>query len=132
MSHSTEVFSNPSGRAVAVMDSLGQARDAKEALSQIGLDVDEIQLLDGENNADEIDSSARWFADTDDLLERYQRKLEEGNALISAPVTDQDQLKQVEKIYYTAGASTMTHFGNLVTRTVDLESVDAEQSIEDK
>lgn len=131
MNNSAEVFSNPGGRAIAVLDSIQQAEEAKQGLSQIGLEVDEIHLLNGKDNADSIDASAKWFADTDDLLERYQRKLEMGKTLISAPVENNDQLKQIQAIYYAAGAETMTNFGSAVTRTIDLSDLENEHPIDD-
>ncbi|QDT32129.1 hypothetical protein [Thalassoglobus polymorphus] len=132
MSDETKSIDHPSGRAIAVLDSVEQGNAAKKALIQIGVKADEIYVLSASDEAADIDTSADWFADTDELVEQYQKKLAAGATLISAPVKNTTQLKEVQSIYYSAGAHMMTHFGTFVTRSVDLDQPEREQPIDDK
>ena len=132
MVNDNQTLNDPRGRVVAVMDQHDQGTAAKKALVEIGLQPDEIQIIDGRTEAASIDDSAKWFADTDELLERYKQKLAAGATLISAPVNDESQLKEIQGIFYAAGAHSMTKFGTLVTRTVDLDHPESEQPLDDK
>lgn len=124
MSDYQKTLSDPRGRAVAVLQSAEQAEKAKTSLLEMGISEDEIQIVNGSENAKLVDDSAKWFADTDEDLERYKRKLLAGETLISVPIQKDDDLKQIQSILYESGARTMTNFGTLVTKTIDLEQSD--------
>lgn len=128
MSNETQTLSSPGGRAIAVFDSSDAGEVARHALIENGVDQAEIYVLSGPDAADDVDTSAKWFADTDDLLERYQEKLRTGSTLVSAPVDD--NLKEIQTIYHKAGAHSMTNFGSLVTRTINLDQPQTEEPIE--
>ena len=112
---------DPVGRAVAAFDRMSQAEDAVKSLAKAGFADDEIHYLHGQQDASQIDSSPHWFADIDDEIEWYKRKLENGGSVVSAPAHGKEALKQVHDIYLESGARMMTHFGNWVTETENLD-----------
>lgn len=121
MTDARQTLIDPRGRAVAVLENVDQGTTAKRDLIDIGINGGDIQIINGPKGADSIDDSAKWFADTDELLEHYKQQLRSGATLISVPVEDQDQLKEIQEIFYESGARTMTNFGTFLTKTVDLE-----------
>ncbi len=112
---------DPVGRAVAAFDRENQAEAAVKALVDAGFSQDDIHFQHSRSDADKIDSSPQWFADIDDEIEWYKRKLENGGSVVSAPVSDKETLKKVHDIYLESGARMMTHFGNWITETENLD-----------
>ena len=121
MTDAKQTLSDPRGRAVAILENVDQGATAKRDLVEIGINDGDIQIINGHQGADSIDDSAKWFADTDELLEHYKQQLRSGATLISVPVENQHQLKEIQEIFYEAGARTMTNFGTFLTKTVELE-----------
>ena len=132
MTDINESLSDPRGRAIAVMERHEQGEEAKKALVAIGVKADEIHVIDGQTNAAMIDDSAKWFADTDELLHSFKQKLETGATLVSTPVMNDQQLKEIQAIFYASGAHSMTNFGTILTRTVDLDDMAKEKPLDDK
>ncbi|WP_166828840.1 hypothetical protein [Thalassoroseus pseudoceratinae] len=112
---------DPVGRAVAAFDRQSQAEAAVQSLVDGGFPREEIHFSHGRNDASKVDSTPHWFADIDDEIEWYKRKLENGGSVVSAPVNDKETLKQVHEIYLESGARMMTHFGNWITETENLD-----------
>lgn len=51
----------------------------KAALIQLGHSAQKVNIAPGLGDAQELDDSAKWFADTDDHIEIYKNQLAEGN-----------------------------------------------------
>ena len=65
--------------------------------------------------AEKVDTSPKWFADTDVEIKRYRRELEAGNTVISVPVTDSNCREKIHEIFKRHDARLVTHFGEWVT-----------------
>jgi len=115
-----KLYDDPRGRAVAAFDERGEAEEARQLLAKEGFSDDDIRILHGQGDAREIDTSAKWFADTDEEITMFKHKLEVGKSLVSVPVEDHDTLKKIQGIYQQCGARMMTHFGQWVTRSKKL------------
>lgn len=105
---------DPSNRIVAVFDNSQQATAAREEISKQPEVEGKIRVL-GEESAEKIDTSAKWFADTDDELQRYQRELRAGNTVISIPISDSDCREKFHSLLKRHDARLVTHFGEWIT-----------------
>lgn len=120
MSNGSEIDGDPTGRTVCSFEDAGRAAAARASLIEYGFPAGEISILDGSSDADEIDASAKWFADTAQDLKRYQRELELGNTVLSVPAVDEESLQVLRKHFEKHDGRMMTHFGDWVTRTEEL------------
>lgn len=107
----------PKGRAAALFGSKELAESAKAALIDQGFQADDINTAHGPADAQQLDDSARWFADTDDHIEMYKDQLGMGGSALTVPVEGEKQIAQVRDVFRANGASMMTHFGGLVTKS---------------
>ena len=109
------ILQDPSNRVVAVFDDRNEAKHAIETLSQLEGTDGEPKLFQGEDAADRIDTSAKWFADTDSELRRYEQELRAGNSIVSVPIVDADYREKVHAAMKQHHARLVTHFGDWVT-----------------
>ena len=108
-------LSDPTNRVVCIFDDHATAVTAKAALLEYGFEKSEVKLLQGDEGAAEIDTSAKWFADTDKQLKNFARELRNGATLLSVPVKDCDCRGEVNELVRKHGARRVTHFGEWVT-----------------
>jgi hypothetical protein len=122
MSKGEGKLEDPRNRIVAVFDHSDNARAAVlEFVDQYRIPQEEIYLLHGKNETDEVETSARWFADNDIDLERYRHRLATGGTVISVPVEDEREVDRFVQVLEKYHAGMMTHFGTWETRTDSLE-----------
>ncbi len=110
----------PNNRIVAVFNDVTAATAARTALAGSLGEEAEIKLYSGDGSAEEVDTSAKWFADTDLDIARFKRALEAGNAILSVPVENDQQRETTNQTLADHGATLATHFGNLTNTTENL------------
>ena len=109
---------NPTNRVVCVFDEHHKAVEAKDALVKEGFTDDDLRLLHGELSASQVDTSAKWFADTDEEIEKFQQELRAGNSTLSIPVQDSECREQLHALLKSHDARRVTHFGEWVTEVM--------------
>lgn len=119
---SDNTLDQPRGRAVACLPDQATAESAAVRIAEHGLG-DGLEILHGTRISDDVDTSPKWFADTDLDLAVFKNHLASGGSVVSVPVDADDQLDTVRAVLEEAGATVFTHFGNWVTTT---ERLDAE------
>jgi hypothetical protein len=111
-------YDDPTNRVVCVFDDYSSAVDAKAAFIQFGFEQRQVHLLDGKRDASAIDTSAKWFADTDVDLKKFAQELRSGSSIISVPVRDCDCREGVNDLLKRHGARDITHFGEWLTEVM--------------
>lgn len=106
---------DPTNRIVAVFANKEFADAARNDLSDYGIQERQIRILEGKGEADEVDTSAKWFADTDEEMEQFQQQLLAGNTVISVPAKDKASREEIHEILKRHDAYRVTHFGRWVT-----------------
>lgn len=117
MAQQQPIFEQPTGRAAALFENKENALSAKEELQKLIQRDQEIYEAHGGDDAGEVDDSARWFADTDEHVELYKRRIKSGASAISAPAENDEALEKIESIFKKHGADLITQFGEIVTKT---------------
>lgn len=110
-----ELLEDPTNRVVCVFDEQQQAEAARQSLIDFGFDGEQIRLCHGSDAAEGIDTSAKWFADTDAEIKRYAQELRAGNSVLSVPISDADCREKVDGIVKRHAARLVTHFGQWIT-----------------
>lgn len=110
-----KILENPTNRIVSVFDDRNQADAARQDLLKLGMMDDQIRVFRGQDAAERVDTSAKWFADTDVEIEKYERELRAGNIVVSVPVQDSADRDTLHAILKRHGARLVTHFGEWVT-----------------
>jgi hypothetical protein len=110
-----EITNRPENHALASFTSHEQAVEAKEAL--IGKGLTNAEVMQGENSAENMNTRAQWFADTDDELRRFENKLREGYSILAVEVHDKPMRQVVDEVLQQYNAEMVTHFGKWVTET---------------
>jgi len=105
----------PTNYVVCVFDDKQDAIYAKTALIEHGLENRQVELVYGEQAAADVDTSAKWFADTDEEMKKYERELRNGAILLSVPVASGESRGEIQAILQTHGGRQLTHFGEWVT-----------------
>jgi len=122
MSEDEGKLENPTNRIVAVFESSDDAHKAVlEFVDQLNVPRAEIYLLKGKSETEEVETSAKWFADNDIDLERYRHRLATGATVISIPVEDEKEVDRFTKVLEKHHSDMMTHFGTWETRTDSLD-----------
>lgn len=111
-------YDDPTNRVVCLFDDKPKALDAKAALIEFGFDKHQVHLLHGGKDAAEVDTSAKWFADTDKFMKKFKRELRDGDTVISVPIKDCDCREQVHTILKSHDARNITHFGEWITEVM--------------
>jgi len=114
-------LADPTHRIVSIFPDVDKAQAAARSVAEAGIEVGSIKLFNGREAADEIDASAKWFADTDVEIQRFKRALLSGQAVLSVGLENQKQKGAVEEIAASAGAGTTTYFGRWATESKDLD-----------
>ena len=109
------LLTDPTNRVVAVFDKHEDARKARDELTRVESPAEKVQLLFGEDAADRLDTSPKWFADTDEQLERYEHELRGGNTVISVAIADSADREEVHAVLTQHNARLVTHFGEWIT-----------------
>ena len=112
-----EVSKHPVNHILCSFADSSQALRAQQLLTDNGFE--EVELFEGEDAADNMTTRAKWFADTDEDLRRFQNKLREGYAVLSAKVTDKESRQAAHDLVSQCDADVITHFGKWVTRTMN-------------
>lgn len=110
-----QFLEDPTNRIVSVFDGQEQAEAARKELSEADLNDDQIRIAHGPEAAEKVDTSAKWFADTDEEIQRYCHELRAGNTVLSVLVTDEAGRERIHDIVKRHGARLVTHFGRWVT-----------------
>jgi len=106
---------DPINRVVSVFDEHQLAESAKQELLKHGYDGEQIRLFHGPEDASDVDTSAKWFADTDVDIARYRKELADGNTVLSVPVVDGTSREEVHGVLKQCNARLTTHFGDWIT-----------------
>ena len=109
------LLTDPTNRVVAVFDNYADAKQARDDLARDDSPAEKVQLLSGKDDADRLDTSPKWFADTDEELERYEHELRGGNTVISVAIADSADREQVHQVLTRHNARLVTHFGEWIT-----------------
>lgn len=112
------VQNDPTNRVVCIFDQHSQAVAAKSELISFGFEKEHVQLLSGEADAADVDTSAKWFADTDKFMKKFDRELRAGATILSVPIKDRDCREGVHSILTAHGARHVTHFGEWITEVM--------------
>lgn len=118
MSDQSNTINDPTNRIVAVLEKESSADAARRDIADYGIAGDSIRTFQGGSDAEGVDTSAKWFADTDDEMEHFQQQLRSGNIVISIPVSDEKCRDAVHKILKRHNAFRITHFGKWVTEVM--------------
>lgn len=110
-----QVLVDPTNRVVCVFDQRAQAEAARAELLKLELTEKEIRVLQGEETAEKVDTSPKWFADTDEEIARYKRELKAGGTVLSVPIADRETREKVHDVLKRHDARLITHFGEWVT-----------------
>lgn len=109
---------NPTNRLVAAFHTNELAEHAIRDCIAAGISREEIRLLKGSQDARQIDTSPKWFADTDVDIARFRRALEDEQVVISVPVGDEVEAETVKSICQECESHLLTHFGTWVTEVM--------------
>ncbi len=115
MADPREVLNDPTNRVVCVFDNGDDAIAAREELRRCGCGAEEVHILHGRNDAEAMDTSPKWFADTDQEMQRYQHQLASGNTVLAALVHDRESRDAVHQVLKSHNARMVTHFGEWIT-----------------
>ena len=110
-------YDAPSNRVVCVFDERSSAVQAKAALIEFGYSSEQVRTFD-EKAASDIDRSAKWFADTDVQMKKFERELRSGATIVSLPVNDGECREEVHRILSAHDARHVTHFGEWITEVM--------------
>lgn len=102
---------DPTNRIVCVFDDPTDLQAAWRGLAEMGIEKDRMRTFHGESKADDVDMSAKWFADTDLEIGKYKRELEMGNSVLTVPVDEDDQREPIVELVKKHNARRVTHFG---------------------
>ena len=111
------ILDDPRNRIVCVFEDTVSAEKARAALVDYGFAPNQVRLL-RENDAKEMDTSAKWFADTDEEMKKFERQLRGGLVAVALPVRDAESRQQIYEILQSHGAHRVTHFGEWVTEVM--------------
>ncbi|QEG37581.1 hypothetical protein [Bythopirellula goksoeyrii] len=109
---------DPINRVVSVFDEPMQAEAAVKLLLEDGFSKEQLRVFHGPEDAAKVDTSKKWFADTDVDIKRYRRELEVGNTVISVPIEDGESRNRVHALLKNEGARLTTHFGEWITEVL--------------
>lgn len=98
-----QILDDSRNHVVCVFEDRKQAEKARKQLSELGIPDGEIRQAQGDDDAQEVDTSPKWFADTDEDIQRYREQLKIGNTVISVPVSDGETR---EKVHAASNATT--------------------------
>lgn len=114
----THKYDDPTNRVVCTFDDRAKARDAKAAVIEFGFEKEQVHMLHGDKDAAEVDTSAKWFADTDKEIKKFERELRNGQTVLSVPIKDCDCREGVHEILKKHDAQHITHFGDWITEVM--------------
>lgn len=118
MNDSEYKYSDPTNRVVCTFDNAQKAEKARAALIDFGFTDNQVHKLVGDAAADEVDTSAKWFADTDKEIKKYEQELRAGAVVLSVPVKDCDCREEVHSILKRHDGRHITHFGEWITEVM--------------
>ena len=113
----TSTTIRPTGSCAFSM-TVPKPRDAKAALIGLGFEKNQIHVLHGDDDAAEVDTSAKWFADTDKEIKKFEREIRHGQTVLSVPIKDCDCREGVHQILKEHDARHITHFGEWITEVM--------------
>ena len=111
-----KLLADPTNRIVSFFTDPRHADEARQELIENGVEEAELQVRSGSEAADEVDTSAKWFADTDVEIKKYHAELLAGNTIISVPITDSAGREAIHAILKRHHAHRITHFGRWITK----------------
>lgn len=114
---SSKFYDDPTNRVVCVFDDWSSAVDAKKAMLESGHAKDHIRIY-GEEAASDVDISAKWFADTDEQMKKFEQALRAGGTVLSVLVEDAEASAAIHQTLQSHGARQVTHFGDWITEVI--------------
>lgn len=115
MTNEEHLLEDPRNHVVCVFDDRKQADQACQELAEMGVPDGQIQEAQGEEAAQDVDASPKWFADTDDEIRRFKEELKLGNTVLSVPIAEKQSREKVHAVLKRRDARYITHFGEWVT-----------------
>ena len=113
-----KLLSHPKNHVVALFSDRNAAEAAEADLVEAGKVPAEIISLCGYGDADEVQTRALWFADTDEELSHYKRGLESGGVVLAVAVDSDEAADEMARPLKRHNPARMTHFGTLVERVI--------------
>ena len=111
------VLNDPANHVIATFIDRTSANAALAELKQRDMAPADAVLLVEESAAEDIDASARWFADTDELVKRYQEDLRMGKCVLCLPEPDENRRVDLIEVLKAHGANLVTHSGQWLTES---------------
>ena len=108
---------DPTHHIVAMFGSEQQAREALATIIALGLAASNAVILNADSSPTEIDTSAKWFADTDQVLQRFQEAIRANKTVLYVPEPDADRRDEMVTSLKASGAELVTHFGQWLTES---------------
>ena len=119
-------------RLMAVVDQPEAAMTIRDALAREGFFPEAITVLQGEQDADSIDSlgkvRGRWrrawrilqFTQTDQMVDLavYEAALRDGRAVIAVHARSDEERERAKRLLAAAGAHFMNFFGRIATEEI--------------
>ncbi|MCA9265560.1 MAG: hypothetical protein KDA60_16985 [Planctomycetales bacterium] len=115
---SKSIFQDPTNRIVCIFDSRDDADAAARTLFADLGEGQAIHVLQGDDAARQLDTSAKWFADTDEEMKRFERELFRGHTIVAVSVADSETRDRAHQILKQFGARHITHFGEWITEVL--------------
>jgi hypothetical protein len=116
--HESFELHDPSNHLMCAFDVRADSERCRDALLRAGCAADDVHLWQGSDLADDVDVSAKWFADTDKLLKEYQRLLREGKSVLTLTAPDSEHRDEITAILRQHNAQLITYFGKWVMETI--------------
>ena len=119
-------------RLMAVLDTPAEAAAAAAALERTGFRADAITVLQGDRDADRIDSFGKlsgpgrklWrlvqFTQTDQMVDLvfYEAALRDGRAVVTVRAPRAEERARAKRVLAAAGAHFMNYFGRVLTEDI--------------
>ena len=109
-------LSDPTDQMVCSFADRSKARNAKLKLIEFGYRKEDVRLLG--NSETDVDTSAKWFADTEVELKMFERELDRGKTLLIVPVRNADDVEAMNGLLKSEGAFHVTYFGSWTTQVM--------------
>jgi hypothetical protein len=82
-----------------------------------GFEAKQIKIL-REQDASDVDTSVKWFADTDKEMKKFASELRQGFVPLAMPVRNAESRATINEVLQSHGAQHVTHFGDWVTEVM--------------
>lgn len=131
-----EFIAYPTNRVVGTIDDPGAARTAVEALLEAGFNMDEIDVLYGEEGARRLDPTGKEHGvlarvqrtvlhmnDEDEYLRHHMEDILAGHFVIMVLAKEPEKREKVREILKSHGGHFIRFFGTWVIRSLDISNL---------